>query len=284
MVTSVVQEEPLGVHDIMSILDETQQIIIYSRELESTTRDLAAANERLKELDQLKNEFISTVSHELRTPLTSVRALAEILHSNPNLDADRYQKFTGIIITESERLSRLINDVLNFQKIKSGKIQWEFTESDMGEIIEDSVISTGQLVHDNHIDLKLKLTEKSVYASVDRDRLIQVMINLLSNAVKFCDTDQGRIEIGLSREQDSVCVYVKDNGIGISPEDQELIFEEFRQIRTATKRKPFGTGVGLTISKHIIEAHNGKIWVESEPGKGAKFVFTIPIAQGPCSP
>ena len=279
MVTSVVQEEPLGVHDIMSILDETQQIIIYSRELESTTKDLAAANERLKELDQLKNEFISTVSHELRTPLTSVRALAEILHSNPDLDVDRYQKFTGIIITESERLSRLINDVLNFQKIKSGKTQWEFTETDMGEVIEDSVVSTGQLVHDNHIDLTLLLPEERVYASVDRDRLIQVMINLLSNAVKFCDTDQGRIEIGLSREQNLICVYVKDNGIGIGSADQELIFEEFRQIKDSSKRKPFGTGVGLTISRHIIEAHKGKIWVESKPGKGAKFVFTIPITQ-----
>ncbi|EFK11420.1 ATPase/histidine kinase/DNA gyrase B/HSP90 domain protein [delta proteobacterium NaphS2] len=279
MVTSVVQEEPLGVHDIMSILDETQQIIIYSRELESTTKDLAAANERLKELDQLKNEFISTVSHELRTPLTSVRALAEILHSNPDLDADRYQKFTGIIITESERLSRLIDDVLNFQKIKSGKTQWEFTETDMGEIIEDSVVSTGQLVHDNHIDLTLLLPEEKVYASVDRDRLIQVMINLLSNAVKFCDTDQGRIEIGLSREQNLIRVTVKDNGIGISAADQEFIFEEFRQIKDSSKRKPFGTGVGLTISRHIIEAHKGKIWVESEPGRGAKFVFTIPVVQ-----
>lgn len=279
MVTSVVHEEPLGVHDIMSILDETQQIIIYSRELESTTRDLAAANERLKELDHLKNEFISTVSHELRTPLTSVRALAEILHSNPNLDADRYRKFTGIIITESERLSRLINDVLNFQKIKSGKIQWEFSEADIGEIIKDSVVSTSQLLHDNHIDLKLALPEKNVHASVDRDRFMQVMINLLSNAVKFCNKDQGEIEIGLSGKQNSIRVYVKDNGIGIGPADQEIIFEEFKQIRDSSKRKPFGTGVGLTITKHIIEAHKGKIWVESELGKGAKFVFTIPITQ-----
>ena len=279
MVTSVVQEEPLGVHDIMSILDETQQIIIYSRELESTTRDLAAANERLKELDHLKNEFISTVTHELRTPLTSVRALAEILHSNPDLDAARHQKFSGIIITESERLSRLINDVLNFQKIKSGKIQWEFSKTDIGEIIEDSVASTSQLIQDNHIDLKLDLPEKRVHASVDRDRFIQVMINLLSNAVKFCDTEQGRIEIGLARKQDSIRVYVKDNGMGISPADQEIIFEEFRQIKESSKKRPFGTGVGLTITKHIIEAHKGKIWVESEPGKGAKFVFTIPIEQ-----
>ncbi|MCB2171077.1 MAG: histidine kinase, partial [Deltaproteobacteria bacterium] len=100
-----------------------------------------------------------------------------------------------------------------------------------------------------------------------------------SNAVKFCDADQGRIEIGLSREEDFIRVYVKDNGIGISPADQELIFEEFRQIKDSSKRKPFGTGVGLTISRHIIEAHKGEIWVESEPGKGAKFVFTIPMGR-----
>ena len=199
------------------------------------------------------------------------------------MDAGRHQKFSGIIITESERLSRLINDVLNFQKIKSGKIQWEFSKTDIGELIEDSVVSTSQLIQDNHIDLKLDLPEKRVHASVDRDRFIQVMINLLSNAVKFCDTDQGRIEIGLSREQDVIRVYVKDNGIGISPADQELIFEEFRQITDSSKRRPFGTGVGLTITKHIVEAHKGKIWVESEPGKGAKFVFTIPMEQDSAS-
>ncbi len=279
MVTSVVQEEPLGFNDIMSILDETQQIIIYSRELEKTTRDLEAANEQLKELDHLKNEFISTVTHELRTPLTSVRALAEILYSTPDLDAERHSKFSKIIIKESERLSRLINDVLNFQKIKSGKIQWEFSRRDIRKIIEDAVFSIGQLIEDQNIDLKLNLPPKRVMAFVDRDRFMQVMINLLSNAVKFCDKGRGKIKINLTHRQKSIRVAVTDNGIGISPENQKIIFEEFRQIVDSKQGRPFGTGVGLSITQHIIEAHKGKIWVKSEQGKGASFIFTMPTTK-----
>jgi len=279
MVTSVVQEEPLNFNDVMSILDETQQIIMYSRELEKTTQDLEAANERLKELDHLKNEFISTVTHELRTPLTSVRALAEIIHSTPDLDTVRHQKFSNIIIKESERLSRLINDVLNFQKVKSGKIQWEFSRTDIGEIIEDSVVSTSQLIEDKQINLQVHLPPKRVYAAVDRDRFMQVMINLISNAVKFCNAGQGKIRISLARDKNNIKVMVKDNGTGISQDNQKIIFKEFRQIKDPERGRPFGTGVGLTISKHIIDAHNGRIWVESELGKGASFVFTLPTAR-----
>ncbi|MBU2456202.1 MAG: sensor histidine kinase, partial [Proteobacteria bacterium] len=278
MVKSVVQEEPLGFNDIMSILDETQQIIMYSRELEKTTRDLEAANEQLKELDRLKNEFISTVTHELRTPLTSVRALAEIIHTNPDLDAVRHDKFSGIIIKESERLSRLINDVLNFQKMKSGKIQWEFCRIDIREIIEDSVFSTSQLIEEKKIDLRLHIPKRQVFVIGDRDRLMQVMINLISNAVKFCDKDQGIIDIGMTIEHDCIKVTVRDNGIGISPENKEIIFEEFRQIKDSSRGRPLGTGVGLTITRHILEAHKGDIWVESELEKGATFIFTLPPA------
>ncbi|MFH2059157.1 MAG: sensor histidine kinase [Pseudomonadota bacterium] len=277
MVTSVAKEEPLGFSDIMSILDETSQIIMYSQELEKTTKDLEAANERLKELDHLKNEFISTVTHELRTPLTSVRSLAEILYSTPDLDAERHNKFSKIIIKESERLSRLINDVLNFQKIKSGKIQWDFFRADIGEIIEDSVFSTSQLFEDKQIELKLDLPKQRIYASVDRDRFMQVMINLISNAVKFCDVKLGKITISLTHEADKIRVVVKDNGIGISPENQEIIFKEFLQIKDPSRGRPFGTGVGLSITQHIIDAHNGRIWVESELGKGAAFIFTLPL-------
>lgn len=277
MVTSVVQEEPLDVDDIMSILDETQQVIRYSHKLEKTTQDLEAANERLKELDHLKNEFISTVTHELRTPLTSIRSLAEILHSNPELGPERHNQFSGIIIKESERLSRLINDVLNFQKIKSGKIQWEFSDTSMKEIIEDCVVSTSQLMEDNHINLTLDLPGGDKLVSMDKDRMIQVMINLISNAVKFCDKDNGRIIIVLLYEADSIKVKVQDNGIGISPENQSYIFKEFKQIKDPVRGRPFGTGVGLTITQHIIDAHNGKIWVESDLGKGASFIFTLPL-------
>ncbi|WP_299982535.1 ATP-binding protein [Desulfobacula sp.] len=287
MVRSVVEEEPLGMDEIMHILDETQQIIIYSQELEKATKDLEAANERLKELDRLKNEFISTVTHELRTPLTSVRALAEIVQNNPDLDAQKHHRFVGIIIKESERLSRLINNVLDFQKIESGQIQWQMTRLDFREVIEDSIFSTGQLIEEKNIDLTLDISNQAGFVSGDKDRLIQVMVNLISNAVKFCDPEYGKIQVGMyaetiktgGNENRYLKVFVKDNGIGISKKDQEIVFQKFRQAVAGSKGRPAGTGIGLTITQHIIDSHGGRIWVDSELKKGATFFFTLPLLQ-----
>lgn len=281
MVRSVVEEEPLGMDEIMHILDETQQIIIYSRELEKATRDLEAANERLKELDRLKNEFISTVTHELRTPLTSIRALAEIVHNTPDLDPLKHSQFVGIIIKESERLTRLINNVLDFQKTESGRIQWQKTRLDFKEVIEDSVFSTGQLIEEKHIDLTLDISGEPGFVSGDKDRLIQVMVNLISNAVKFCPPRNGRITVGMRVDKKKVglTVFVKDNGIGIAENDQEIIFHEFRQVISSDRGRPAGTGIGLTITRHIIDFHAGRIWVDSEPDKGATFFFTLPLVE-----
>ncbi|CCK78285.1 sensor histidine kinase [Desulfobacula toluolica] len=287
MVKSVVEEEPLGMNEIMHILDETQQMIIYSRKLEKATKNLEAANERLKELDRLKNEFISTVTHELRTPLTSIRSLAEIVHHTPDLDAQKHHLFVGIIIKESERLTRLINNVLDFQKIESGRIQWQMAQVDFKYVIEDSVVSTGQLIKEKNIDLTLDLPEKPFFVSGDKDRLIQVMVNLISNAVKFCDTNNGRIKIGMQKETQKngenetryLKIFVQDNGIGIGKDDQEIIFHEFRQVISGSRGRPAGTGIGLTISRHIIDAHKGRIWVDSKPDKGATFFFTLPLVE-----
>jgi Na+/proline symporter/signal transduction histidine kinase len=287
MVRSVVEEEPLGMDEIMNILDETQQMIIYSRELEKASKDLEAANELLKELDRLKNEFISTVTHELRTPLTSVRALAEIVQNNPDLDAQKHHQFVGIIIKESERLTRLINNVLDFQKIEAGQIQWQMMRLDFREVIEDSIFSIGQLIEEKNIDLTLDISNQYSFVSGDKDRLVQVMVNLISNAVKFCDPENGKIQVGMHREilktganeNHSLKVFVKDNGIGISNKDREIVFHEFRQIIAGARGRPAGTGIGLTITKHIIDSHGGRIWVESELAKGATFVFTLPLLQ-----
>ncbi len=277
MVASVVKEEPLVIEDVMDILDETRQVIIYSRELEKASGELKAANERLKELDKLKNEFISTVTHELRTPLTSVRALAEVLHHNPDIDPAQRQEFSRIIVNESERLSRLINDVLDFQKIESGRVQWQISKLNLKTVIEDSVKAMNQVIKDKHIRLDLNLPSQVPFITGDRDRLIQVMLNLISNAVKFCPDTQGAIIIGLHLEADQLKVQVADNGIGIHPLDQRIIFKEFRQVKDASRGRPMGTGLGLSITKRIIDFHKGSIWVESDLGKGATFCFTLPL-------
>jgi len=278
MVASVVKEEPLELPDVMRILDETRQVIAYSRELEKTTSELKAANARLQELDRLKDEFISTVTHELRTPLTSVRALAEILRDNPELPAPRQEEFAGIIIKESDRLTRLITQVLDIQKIESGQFDWQFGPVELKEVIGDAVHTTRHLMREKGIDLSLDLPEGTPTVSGDRDRLIQVLVNLISNAVKF--SDDGAIAIRLASDPETVRFEVQDSGIGIRPEDQDTIFNKFHQIKSSGRGRPAGSGLGLAITRRIIEHHGGTITVRSEPGEGSTFRVTLPVSHG----
>jgi signal transduction histidine kinase len=277
MVSSVVKEEPLGIEEVLNILDETRQVIAYSRELEKATAELKKANLRLQELDRLKDDFISTVTHELRTPLTAVRSLAEILYTNPDIDAERLENFTGIIIKESERLIRLVSQILDYEKIQSANLDWVIASLDLKEVVKDAVISTQQLIHDKNIAIDMDIAENLPAVSGDRDRLIQVMVNLLSNAVKFCNLDRGMIVVRLRAVNDQLRVEVQDNGIGIKPEDQTRIFEPFLQVKSPTLGRPAGTGIGLTITKNIIDFHHGRIWVDSEPGKGTMLSFELPV-------
>jgi Na+/proline symporter/signal transduction histidine kinase len=288
MVASVVKEEELSVEEVMTMLDEASQVITYShqleqkkRELEAATSELKAANEQLKQLDQLKDDFVSTVSHELRTPLTSIRAFSEILHDNPELDMAERSKFLGIIIKESERLTRLINQILDLAKIESGRTEWHMAELNLKDVIEDSVNATIQLFKDKKVELELRLPSAVPPVNADRDRLMQVLINLLSNAVKFCDPQAGKVSIYLRAVDDSLRLDVHDNGMGISPQDQRIIFEKFRQAGDTLTDKPQGTGLGLPISRHIIEHFGGKLWVESTLGEGATFSFTLPVVTRP---
>jgi signal transduction histidine kinase len=277
MVSSVVKEEPLGIEEVLNILDETRQVIAYSRELEKATAELKEANLRLQELDRLKDDFISTVTHELRTPLTAVRSLAEILYTNPKIDATRLENFTGIIIKESDRLIRLVSQILDYEKIESARLDWVIASLDLKEVVNDAVLSTQQLIHGKDITIDLDLAEEVPDVSGDRDRLIQVMVNLISNAVKFCDPDRGMIVVRLRAVDNHLRVEVQDNGIGIRPEDQNKIFEPFRQVKNPTLGRPSGTGIGLTITKRIIDFHHGRIWVDSEPGQGTLLCFELPI-------
>ena len=276
MVGSIEKEAPLSIEEVMGILDETRQAIAYSRELEKATTELKAANERLKELDRLKDEFLSTVTHELRTPLTSIRSIAEILHDNPDVPRDRHREFTSIVVRESQRLTRLITQVLDFQRIESGRMDWHVSRVDMGEVISEAVSATHQLVEEKKIALDNDLVQPMPEIEGDRDRLVQVMVNLISNAVKFCEPEKGRIEIRAAQRKEGLRIDVSDNGPGIPEEAKESIFEEFRQLRSETRGRPQGTGLGLSICRRIVAFHNGRIWAESQPGKGATFSFFIP--------
>jgi len=233
-------------------------------------------NRRLQELDRLKDDFISTVTHELRTPLTSIRAFSEILRDTPDLDTVQRTRFLGIIIKESERLTRLINQVLDLAKLESSNAEWRETEVDLKELIADSLVATSQLFEDRRIRITTDLQQvPSILA--DRDRLVQVMLNLLSNAAKFCSQEQGEVEVRLRYEAGTIRVDVRDNGLGISPENQKIIFEKFRQVGDTLTDKPQGSGLGLPISRQIISHFGGDFWVESRSGEGATFSFTLPV-------
>jgi Na+/proline symporter/signal transduction histidine kinase len=284
MVASVVQEEPLGLDEVMNILDEASQVRAYSvqleeksRALEAASAELRAANERLTELDRMKDDFISTVTHELRTPLTSIRAFSEMLLDDPKLDLPERTRFLGIITKETERLTRLINQMLDMAKIESGKAQWQTAEIDMREVIRESLDATAQLFEDAEVRREIELPTSVPSVLADRDRLMQVMLNLLSNAVKFCAPQEGRVEVRLSHKGGELRVDVCDNGEGLDKNDQAFIFEKFRQVAHPVSGKPRGTGLGLPISRQIIERFGGRLWVESSPGQGATFSFSLPL-------
>lgn len=285
MIASVVDEEPLGLEEVMAILNETSQVIAYSRELEQKSHELEqasaelqAANARLTELDHLKDNFISTITHELRTPLTSIRAFSEILRDNPDIAAGRRSEYLDIVIKESERLTRLINDVLDLAKIGSDSAEWQAAGLDLKEVISDSINTISQVLKEKGISLTLELPAQPAPIVADHDRLMQVMLNLLSNAVKFCDQTQGSIHVSLATSEDQWQVTVHDNGPGVQEQDQELIFDRFRQGGDTLTGKPQGTGLGLPISREIVHHFGGRLWVESQPGEGASFAFTLPKA------
>jgi hypothetical protein len=284
MVSSVVQEEPLRLDEVMDILDEASQVRAYSHQLEeksqaleAATAELRAANERLKELDRLKDDFMSSVTHELRTPLTSIRAFSEMLFDDPKIDLKDRSRFLGIIVSETERLTRLVNQVLDMAKIESGHAEWHITDVDLREVVAQAVETTAQLFHDCGATVELDLPDEALHLSADRDRLVQVMLNLLSNAAKFVPKQGGRARVRLVREAGQLRVDVSDNGPGIPPAELGVIFEKFRQGGDERSR-PQGTGLGLPISRHIVEHFGGRLWVKSSPGEGATFTFVLPLS------
>jgi Na+/proline symporter/nitrogen-specific signal transduction histidine kinase len=284
MVASAVKEEALSVDEVLGMLDEASQVIVYShkleqksRELEAATAELKAVNERLKELDKLKDDFVSSISHELRTPLTSIRAFSEILRDNPDVELEERAEFLGIIIKESERLIRLINQILDLSKLESGRTDWHITDVSLADVVRDSIAATSQLFRERGARLETDMPDSVPLIAADRDRLMQVVINVLSNAVKFCAKEDGRVEVRLRNLGEVLRVDVKDNGMGISAKDQPIIFEKFRQAGDTLTDKPQGTGLGLPISRQIVEHFNGRLWVESVPGAGATFSFTLPL-------
>jgi len=233
---------------------------------------------------------VANVSHELRTPLTSILGFTKVIKKrfkdkllpqidlndrNNQRDVKNTTEELDIIISEGERLTTLINGVLDLAKIEAGKLEWNMELLSISEVIDRALTSTSTLFDQKELKL-IKEVENGLPDVIgDQDRLVQVMINLLSNAVKF--TDQGSVTCRAAQAEDEILISVIDTGSGIAEEEQTRVFEQFAQVTDTLTGKPGGTGLGLPICKEIIEYHGGHIWIDSELGHGSTFTFSIPI-------
>lgn len=283
LVASVVKGRGADVENMLSVLDEASHVIEYSHqlerkshELETATIELQEANRQLRELDRLKDDFLSHVAHELRTPLTSIRGFSEILSDHPDLELAERQKFLSIMVEESQRLTRLVNQVLDLAKIESGRMKWDLREVDVRDVVAHALTTLRPESEAQGVELVFSAPRLLSKVKGDRDRLIQVVINLIANAIKVYEGSPGRVEIALEDLGDAVRFSVKDFGPGLEEDEAERVFEKFYQAARIGSGNPTGSGLGLTISQRIIEHLDGRIWVESTKGKGATFYVVLP--------
>lgn len=271
--------------DITKRKQMEQKIREYSQQLEQKVEELQTAYQQLQELDRMKDNFLSTVSHELRTPLTSIKGFAEILLSYEE-DTETQREFLGIINEESDRLTRLIDDLLDLSRLEAGRMLWQTTELSIPTVVETAINAVHALYTQKNLTVDVDWERDLPTTWVDRDRFVQVMNNLLSNAIKFTP-EGGEIRVGArflkkgepEGDSDMIRVSVSDTGIGIAAEDQKKVFDKFRQVGDTLTDKPKGTGLGLPICQEIVEHYGGRIWVESELGKGSTFYFTVPVME-----
>jgi signal transduction histidine kinase len=225
---------------------------------------------------------MSSVTHELRTPLTSIRALAELMVDDADMPAVQRQEFLRIVVAETERLSRLVNQVLDMAKIESGHAEWHDSELDVAAVLRQAVHSFQETLRERGTELRLSLpvAGQRPLIRADEDRLVQVLLNLLSNAAKFAPAGKGRIDVRLQVAPGALTVEVQDNGPGVPAAQRELIFEKFRQ-GGGDAHRPQGTGLGLPISRRIVEHFGGQLFLRADSGQGACFAFTLPSSDNP---
>jgi signal transduction histidine kinase len=242
------------------------------REIEDKSRQLEVAS-------QHKSEFLANMSHELRTPLNAIIGFSEVLTERMfgelNEKQDEYLKD---IYASGTHLLSLINDILDLSKIEAGRMELELTDFDLPTAIDNALMLVRERAGRRSITLQMSVGERLGEIRADERKVRQVVLNLLSNAIKFTP-EGGRIDVGAVPKDGFVEVSVSDTGIGIAPEDQEKVFEEFRQVGTAAT-KVEGTGLGLTLCRKFVELHDGRIWVKSQVGVGSTFTFTIPVRRG----
>jgi signal transduction histidine kinase len=247
------------------------------RDTKEQRQQLEIANQRLKEVDRLKSAFLANVSHEFRTPLTAVEALTEnMLDGLTGPLNDKQMRYIKDVKTSADRLARLIDDLLDLSVIESGRTEMKAQYLSVPNLMRDVSHTLAPVALEKQIQLDADSLDGEQTAWADRDKVIQVLTNLISNAIKFTPAG-GKIIVRVQKAAPGwIQVSVSDTGTGITPIEATRIFDEFYQVTQPGFNKSRGAGLGLSISKKLIEMHGGKIWVESEPGKGSEFFFTLP--------
>ena len=240
------------------------------REIEDKSRQIETANRH-------KSEFLANMSHELRTPLTAIIGFSEVLSEKVFGELnDKQGEYMDDIVSSGRHLLSLINDILDLSKVEAGRMELDLTKFDIPTAIDNALILIRERATRHGIKVEHKIDERLGEVVGDERKFKQILLNLLSNAVKFTP-EGGSIGVSAALTKEAVEVAVSDTGIGIAPENQETIFEEFRQVGTDFSKKREGTGLGLTLTRKFVELHGGKIWVESAVGKGSTFTFTLPL-------
>lgn len=283
VISSVAKEDKISLPEVLRILEESKENIIInkklvesSNELKELSEQLQKANEELINKDIQKDEFLDTVTHELRTPITAIKAATEILHDDENIPTEVRQKFLQNIISESDRLNRLIDKILDLEKFETGKQKIYLSKNNICQTINNTLESLQQLITNKKIRVLFEQESHEIKAFYDEERIIQVLHNLFSNAIKFCPENNGIILIRINIAIDTISVSIHNNGKAINSEDIEAVFDKFYQARNQNIKKPIGSGLGLAICKKIIEHHKGKIWAESSKSNGTTITFTLP--------
>ncbi|WP_179339031.1 sensor histidine kinase [Winogradskyella ludwigii] len=283
LIASVVKEEQISLVEVLKILEESKENIVSnkvllekSNELSQLTFQLKEANEELIDKDKQKDEFLDTVAHELKTPITGIRAAAEVILDDEEMPKEIKAQFLKNILQDSDRLGRLINNILDFEKLETGGLHLDLQPQDIQKTIGKAIASVSQIAAKKEV-LIVNNNMHPFVINYDEDRILQVLTNLLSNAIKFCETKTGKIIVDYKIGNQVVEISVADNGKGIPEEDFIYIFDKFYQSKNQNTRKPEGSGLGLAITKQIVEKHKGKIWAKKDIKNGATLVFTIPF-------
>lgn len=287
LVSRIVKGETISLDAVIDILDRTQQAIntskalqVKSRELEETAQKLQRANDELKKQDRLKDDFLSRVSHELRTPMTSIRSFSEILISSPPSDTADTRRFLEIIQQESERLTRLLDQILDLSRLEQGLGGDGLQPVDSRDVVDDAVATMRGEADRQNVSLSILPSSEPAGVLADRDQLKQVLVNLLSNAIKFNDNVDPKVWVHIDSVPDGqVRISVSDNGSGIADDEREVIFSKFTRGWSAHSARAAGTGLGLAISRQLMERLGGVLNLEDSSPDGTRFAVTLQAAE-----